>query len=92
MPPPPPGGQHMAYNPQLHAKSSAATLSSIPPPPPFNTANDPSNLVSATYIPGGDTYGEGVGIPGFEYDDTASRMTTSQSSWLSANTMNSRST
>lgn len=76
----------MAYNPQLHAKASASTLSSIPPPPPFNVANDPSNLVSATYIPGGDTYGEGVGIPGFDYDDTSSRLT-SQSSWLGSTTM-----
>ncbi|KAJ1325961.1 mitogen-activated protein kinase kinase kinase [Microdochium nivale] len=93
MPPPPPGGhQHMAYNPQLHAKTSAATLSSIPPPPPFNAAHDPANLVSATYIPGGDTYGEGVGIPGFDYDDTAPRMVTSQNSWLSLNTMNTMNT
>ena len=40
------------------AATSAGALG-IPPPPP------PSDQMSATYIPqGGDTYGEGVGIPG----------------------------
>ncbi|KAK0749947.1 hypothetical protein B0T18DRAFT_118522 [Schizothecium vesticola] len=66
IPPPPPGGGAgglQAYNPQLHAKAIAAAAAAgasfaIPPPPP------PSEQMSATYIPQGDTYGEGVGIPG----------------------------
>ena len=65
IPPPPPGGAGglQAYNPQLHAKAIAAAAAAgasfvIPPPPP------PSEQMSATYIPQGDTYGEGVGIPG----------------------------
>lgn len=36
--------------------------------------------MSATYIPHGDTYGEGVGIPAFGPDDWAATLT-SQSSW-----------
>jgi len=36
--------------------------------------------MTATYIPGGDTYGEGVGIPGFFPDDT-STYSTFQPSW-----------
>ncbi|KAK4154305.1 hypothetical protein C8A00DRAFT_14555 [Chaetomidium leptoderma] len=71
IPPPPPGGAGgailQAYNPQLHAQAIAAanaaassgpTSLAVPPPPP------PSEQMSATYIPQGDTYGEGVGIPG----------------------------
>ncbi|KAK4461089.1 PaASK1 MAPKK kinase encoded by the PaASK1 protein [Cladorrhinum samala] len=71
IPPPPPGGAvnpgilH-AYNPKLHAQALAAAGAAtstgaslnVPPPPP------PSEAMSATYIPQGDTYGEGVGIPG----------------------------
>ncbi|KAL1884135.1 hypothetical protein VTK73DRAFT_6804 [Phialemonium thermophilum] len=57
-PPPPPGQQHQAYNPQHHAITAAGQTIAIPPPPP------PSEQMSATYIPQGDTYGEGVGIPG----------------------------
>lgn len=38
--------------------------------------------MTATYIPGGDTYGEGVGIPGFfPPDDTSTYPTTAQMSW-----------
>ncbi|CCC09641.1 MIK1 [Sordaria macrospora] len=76
LPPPPPGGNGglQAYNPLLHAQAAAAaaaaasasntpgpptTSITIPPPPPQ------SEQMSATYIPSaGDTYGEGVGIPG----------------------------
>ncbi|KAJ8124774.1 hypothetical protein O1611_g8866 [Lasiodiplodia mahajangana] len=36
--------------------------------------------MTATYIPGGDTYGEGVGIPGFFPDEPS--YATSQSSWI----------
>ncbi|KAK3385074.1 hypothetical protein B0H63DRAFT_472301 [Podospora didyma] len=79
IPPPPPGGAGgglQAYNPKLHAQAIAAaaamaaspspgaSLGMIPPPPP------PSEQMSATYIPqGGDTYGEGVGIPGLGLAD-----------------------
>jgi mitogen-activated protein kinase kinase kinase len=75
IPPPPPGGGGptvlQAYNPKLHAQAlaaaNAATSSgqtlTVPPPPP------PSEQMSATYIPQGDTYGEGVGIPGLGFTD-----------------------
>ncbi|KAH7157124.1 hypothetical protein EDB81DRAFT_717775 [Dactylonectria macrodidyma] len=72
--PPPPPGQHQPYNPKLHAQIATGQTLAIPPPPP------PSEQMSATYIPQGDTYGEGVGIPAFGPDDptlTAS----SQASW-----------
>lgn len=55
-----------AYNPQLHApvnaaaSSGPATLAVPPPPPPPGEAQ-----MSATYIPQGPSYGEGVGIPGW---------------------------
>lgn len=74
-PPPPPSGGGapvlQAYNPKLHAQAvaaaNAATSSgptlTVPPPPP------PSEQMSATYIPQGDTYGEGVGIPGLGLAD-----------------------
>ncbi|KAH8668414.1 hypothetical protein BX600DRAFT_256238 [Xylariales sp. PMI_506] len=87
MPPPPSGGPHIAYNPKLHQQMSTSNLNgaagglSIPPPPPLQSD---ATLVSATYIPqGGDTFGEGVGIPGFTFDDagTSTYSTTSQSSW-----------
>lgn len=48
----------------------------IPPPPP------PSEQMSATYIPQGDTYGEGVGIPGLGMDDTSTWSAMSQMPWL----------
>ncbi|KAF7544042.1 hypothetical protein G7Z17_g10266 [Cylindrodendrum hubeiense] len=72
--PPPPPGQHQPYNPKLHAQIATGQTLAIPPPPP------PSEQMSATYIPQGDTYGEGVGIPAFGLEDptlTAS----SQASW-----------
>ncbi|EAQ83214.1 hypothetical protein CHGG_09618 [Chaetomium globosum CBS 148.51] len=74
IPPPPPGGPGgnllRAYDPQLHEQAAAAanaaaafnqTTLMVPPPPP------PSEQMSATYIPQGDTYGEGVGIPGLGF-------------------------
>ncbi len=79
-PPPPATAQHQAYNPKLHAAAAAAAAGqtiTIPPPPP------PSEQMSATYIPQGDTYGEGVGIPGLGgiLDDVATFSATTQSSW-----------
>lgn len=50
----------------------------IPPPPP----PPPTDQMSATYIPGADTYGEGVGIPGLGLDDTSTWSATSHNSWL----------
>jgi mitogen-activated protein kinase kinase kinase len=73
--PPPPPGQHQAYNPSLHAQVATGTTLAIPPPPP------PSEQMSATYIPQGETYGEGVGIPGFGTDDSATYSAVSQASW-----------
>ena len=76
--PPPPPGQHLAYIPAKFITSAAGQTIQIPPPPP------PSEQMSATYIPqGGDTYGEGVGIPGFGgiADEAATYSATTQSSW-----------
>ncbi|RYP92179.1 hypothetical protein DL770_001686 [Monosporascus sp. CRB-9-2] len=85
LPPPPPNGQHVAYNPKLHAQASAGTLQ-IPPPPPPASAHGNNEGMSATYIPGGmsatyiptggDTFGDGVGIPGFDFPDTSAQNTT----------------
>jgi mitogen-activated protein kinase kinase kinase len=77
MPPPPPGGQHQAYNPKFHTMAGVGALGIPPPPPTFH------EQMSATYIPGADTYGEGVGIPGLGgIDETATYSATSQSSWM----------
>ncbi|KAI1210242.1 uncharacterized protein F4807DRAFT_73803 [Annulohypoxylon truncatum] len=95
IPPPPAGGPVPTYNPKLHSQASNGTLSIPPPPPPaelmsgtYRPGNDANEaMVSATYIPGGDTYGEGVGIPGFFPDDSATQSTsTTQSSWPSSQT------
>ncbi|KAF4979507.1 hypothetical protein FZEAL_4275 [Fusarium zealandicum] len=72
--PPPPPGQHQPYNPKLHAQIAAGQTVSIPPPPP------PNEAMSATYIPQGDTYGEGVGIPAFGLEDPT-LIASSQTSW-----------
>ncbi|KAI0475500.1 hypothetical protein GGR56DRAFT_516173 [Xylariaceae sp. FL0804] len=94
--PPPPAGGPVAYNPKLHHAASTQSLNIPPPPPPAtvdhgaatyrpSTATNDGNeaMVSATYIPGGDTYGEGVGIPGFFPDDTSTpAYPTSGTSWL----------
>ncbi|TGJ79640.1 hypothetical protein E0Z10_g9138 [Xylaria hypoxylon] len=89
----------VAYNPRLHHQLSSNALSSLPPPPPL-TSDHPGKsnnnrlgnedveeraAMTATYIPGpGDTYGEGVGIPGFFPDDTSTYSSASQTSWLTA--------
>nr|BAJ13350.1 MAP kinase kinase kinase [Colletotrichum orbiculare] len=77
--PPPPAGQHQAYNPKLHAQVATGTTLSIPPPPP---PSDHATVMSATYIPQGDTYGEGVGIPGLGgFDEASTFSAASLSSW-----------
>lgn len=78
MPPPPPVTQHIAYNPKLHAAAATGQTISIPPP-------RPSEQMSATYIPGADTYGEGVGIPGLGGIEDLSTLSggPSQRPWLS---------
>ncbi|KAI9844916.1 MAG: hypothetical protein M1837_005202 [Sclerophora amabilis] len=61
-PPPPPSGasQHLKYNPtQIYHGHHPAPLSIPPPPPP----NESQPLTSATYIPHGESFGPGVGIP-----------------------------
>ncbi|KAK4227645.1 hypothetical protein QBC38DRAFT_526475 [Podospora fimiseda] len=71
IPPPPPGGAPAnntgvmhAYNPRAHAQAMPGV--NVPPPPP--QTQEP--IVGATYIPsGGDTYGEGVGIPGLGFSE-----------------------
>ncbi|KAF9872818.1 hypothetical protein CkaCkLH20_09681 [Colletotrichum karsti] len=77
--PPPPPGQHQAYNPKLHAQVATGTTLSIPPPPP---PSDHGSGMSATYIPQGDTYGEGVGIPGLGgFDEASTFSAMSMGSW-----------
>jgi mitogen-activated protein kinase kinase kinase len=58
-PNPPPNAQHQAYNPSQSYINHQPPPLSIPPPP----ASD--HQMSATYIPHGDSFGPGVGIPGF---------------------------
>ncbi|TAQ87341.1 hypothetical protein B7494_g4320 [Chlorociboria aeruginascens] len=60
LPPPPSNGQHQAYNPGQSYGSHRPPPLSIPPPPASE------HQMSATYIPHGDSFGPGVGIPGFE--------------------------
>ncbi|RFU80584.1 map kinase kinase kinase [Trichoderma arundinaceum] len=64
-PPPPSTNQHQPYNPtKFHAAMQAGHAMVMPPPP------RPSDQMGATYIPTGDTYGEGVGIPAFGREET----------------------
>ncbi|KAJ4861891.1 protein kinase domain-containing protein [Trichoderma breve] len=71
VPPPPPTNQHQPYNPnKFHAAMQAMAM----PPPPRQT-----DAMSATYIPTGDTYGEGVGIPAFGREEP-------QTSWAQGGT------
>ncbi|KAK1251694.1 hypothetical protein MKX07_007173 [Trichoderma sp. CBMAI-0711] len=78
VPPPPPTNQHQPYNPtkfhQHHALQAGQAM--VVPPPPR-----PSDAMGATYIPTGETYGEGVGIPGFGREET-------QTSWLASPSQN----
>lgn len=57
-----------AYDPTLYSQ-----YMTMPPPPPENQP-----LTSATYIPGGDTFGPGVGIPAFQSSQNSSRPSASQ--------------
>ncbi|KAL2268319.1 hypothetical protein VTJ83DRAFT_3165 [Remersonia thermophila] len=72
IPPPPPTANSsgatvlQTYNPKLHAQAVAAANAAT------SSASSSSLKMSATYIPQGDTYGEGVGIPGLGIDDTTS--------------------
>ncbi|QPH10269.1 hypothetical protein C2857_001504 [Epichloe festucae Fl1] len=77
-PPPPTGHQHQPYNPKFHAQMAAGQTIAMPPPP---RPND-SMSMSATYIPSGGTYGEGVGIPGLVSSDPANI----QNAWYEATT------
>ncbi|KAF7507302.1 hypothetical protein GJ744_010736 [Endocarpon pusillum] len=68
-PPPPPmnnanqaQNQHLAYIAGQMPHARQPPNLAIPPPPPMND----KPLVSATFIPGGDSFGPGVGIPPFE--------------------------
>lgn len=84
LPPPPPStGQHQPYNPKLHAQMAARQQQqamTMPPPPP------PSDAMSATYIPGANSYGEGVGIPGlFGVEEQLPQLPSDSSQGLSAN-------
>jgi mitogen-activated protein kinase kinase kinase len=58
-PNPPANNQHQAYNPGQPYVSHQPPPLSIPPPPASE------HQMSATYIPHGDSFGPGVGIPGF---------------------------
>ncbi|KAG6113450.1 hypothetical protein E4U13_003781 [Claviceps humidiphila] len=75
-PPPPSVNQHLPYNPKFHAQMTAGQTMAVPPPP---RSND-SMSMSATYIPSGGTYGEGVGIPGLVSSDPANL----QNAWYEA--------
>ncbi|KAI1812510.1 hypothetical protein GGS20DRAFT_557744 [Poronia punctata] len=95
--PPPPAGGPGPYNPRLHHQLSNNALSPLPPPPPTDhqgklannrQGNDDAEeraAMTATYIPGGDTYGEGVGIPGFFPEDTSTFSITYQPTWAPMN-------
>ena len=66
IPPPPPmapnqaSSQHTTYNPSQSYHSNQPTPLAIPPPPP---QSEHPPLTSATYIPFGESFGPGVGIP-----------------------------
>ncbi|KHO01018.1 Protein kinase domain containing protein [Metarhizium album ARSEF 1941] len=67
-PPPPTGHQHLPYNPKYHAQMAAGQTVAMPPPP----RPTDGMAMGATYIPSRGTYGEGVGIPGFDPNELAS--------------------
>ena len=68
IPPPPPLNPHQYSGHPTYQQNLTPAPLNIPPPPPqqqqqqqFNSGEP--NLVSATYIPGGESFGPGVGIP-----------------------------
>lgn len=61
-PPPPLASSHQSQNQRMVYGRQPAPLS-IPPQPPASEGQQP--LTSATYIPVGDSFGPGVGIPPF---------------------------
>ncbi|CAO1602564.1 mitogen-activated protein kinase kinase kinase [Xanthoria calcicola] len=68
LPPPPPLGPnqvggHAAYNPSHTFQNQQPAPLSIPPPPPHSESGP---LTSATYIPHGESFGPGVGIPALQ--------------------------
>ncbi|KAL9003115.1 MAG: hypothetical protein Q9188_003997 [Gyalolechia gomerana] len=68
LPPPPPLGPnqvggHAAYKPTPTYQNHQPAPLSIPPPPPHNES---APLTSATYIPHGESFGPGVGIPALQ--------------------------
>ncbi|KAL8689633.1 MAG: hypothetical protein Q9218_004734, partial [Villophora microphyllina] len=68
LPPPPPLGPnqvggHAAYKPSPTYQNHQPAPLSIPPPPPHNES---APLTSATYIPHGESFGPGVGIPALQ--------------------------
>ena len=68
LPPPPPLGPnqvggHAAYNPSHGYQNQQPAPLAIPPPPP---QNETVPLTSATYIPHGESFGPGVGIPALQ--------------------------
>ncbi|KAI2622028.1 hypothetical protein GGS21DRAFT_535225 [Xylaria nigripes] len=75
----PPTSGPLPYNPTQAHQLPNTTVPSLPPPPPptsdhlklVNNSRSGSEdtVMGATYIPKGPTYGGGVGIPGFNYDD-----------------------
>lgn len=74
LPPPPPSGQHQPYNPRFHADMAAGQTMAM------HNQRRPNDVMSATYIPTGVSYGEGVGIPGFSIDEAA-LLAQAQSGW-----------
>ncbi|KAL8926514.1 MAG: hypothetical protein Q9208_002841 [Pyrenodesmia sp. 3 TL-2023] len=68
LPPPPPLGPnqvggHATYKPSPSYQTNQPAALSIPPPPP---QNESAPLTSATYIPHGESFGPGVGIPALQ--------------------------
>ncbi|PSN62755.1 Pkinase-domain-containing protein [Corynespora cassiicola Philippines] len=67
--PPPPhtnygwGAPRQTYNPSLYQPYSVPPPPGPPPPQSQPQSNESAPLTSATYIPGGESFGPGVGIP-----------------------------
>ncbi|MCJ1326405.1 hypothetical protein MMC10_003069 [Thelotrema lepadinum] len=70
IPPPPPPPVQMGHSGTAHYATShgnppsQAAFASGPRQSPYETLQSEQPLTSATYIPGGDSFGPGVGIPG----------------------------